>query len=134
MRTHQTGQTSPTLRDGKSRNSRNYISDVTFIPIPEKYRGLKSINTGKFNTVRQLIRLLDIRLFCGTQCSALHRGAKPGQLANRDIYFLPTSFKSPHSLRTSQTRDTAYYSLSFALFLPKGASKAKIVWHLSMLL
>ena len=27
-----------------------------------------------------------------------------------------------------------HYSLSIALFLPKGARKAKVVWHLSMLL
>ena len=30
------------------------------------------------------------------------------QLASRDISFLPTSFKSPHSLRPMRARDTAY--------------------------
>ena len=72
--------------------------------------------------------MLNIRLFCGTQCSALHRGGKPElkfrttdeadtahvvsryrQLASRDISFLSTSFKPLHSLRAMQARDTAYF-------------------------
>ena len=31
------------------------------------------------------------------------------QLATRDIFFLPTSFKLPHSLRPMRARDTAYF-------------------------
>ena len=31
------------------------------------------------------------------------------QIASRDISFLPTSFKSPHSLRRKRARDTAYF-------------------------
>ena len=59
----------------------------------------------------------------------------------RDVSFLPTSFKSPHSLRPMTERDTAYFESYttdvfpvFRSFLLKGASKEKIVWHLSMLL
>ena len=54
---------------------------------------------------------------------------------------LPTSFKSPHSLRPKRARDTAYFESHtidvFHVFRPvleKGASKEKTVWHLSMLL
>ena len=57
------------------------------------------------------------------------------------ISFLPTSFKSRHSLRPVRARDTAYFgsytTYVFFVFRPvlsKGASKGKIVWHLSMLL
>ena len=57
---------------------------------------------------------------------------------SRDISFLPTSFKSPHSLRLMRARDTAYFesyaTVVFRPVLSKRASKAKIVWHLSMLL
>ena len=68
------------------------------------------------------------------------------QLASCDISFFPTSFKSPHSLRAMRARDTAYFEYlnhmpqTFSLLpvfrpvLSKGASKAKIVGHLSMLL
>ena len=61
----------------------------------------------------------------------------------QNFKILPTSFKSPHSLRPMRARDTAYFE-SYATFLrhfsvfrpvsSKGASKAKIVWHLSILL
>ena len=33
------------------------------------------------------------------------------QLASRDISFLPTSIKSPHSLYPMRVRDTAYFEL-----------------------
>ena len=55
--------------------------------------------------------------------------------------FLPTSFKSLHSLRPMRARDAAYFEWYttniFPVFRPvlsKGASKENIAWHLSMLL
>ena len=88
----------------------------------------------------------------GIQWSALYCGGKPGtktpyhrQLASRDTSFIPTSFKSPQSLRPIRARDTAYLKsyatdvlitpcLSPCFVEGSNGSKAKIVWHLSMLL
>ena len=77
------------------------------------------------------------------EADTAHVVASYRQLASRDIFFLPTSFKSPHSLRPMRPRDTTYFesyatdfsSLPvFRLVLSKGASKAKRGWHVSMLL
>ena len=113
------------------------------------------------NTVLQLMH--NIRLFCGTKCTAAsswmlartkivsyHRWSRYRLCGKRVtdrsqaviISFVPTSFKSPHYLRPMRAGDTAYFELYathvfITLFRPvlsKGASKAKIVWHLSMLL
>ena len=77
------------------------------------------------NTVRQLMH--NIRLFCGTQCSAAlsWRQARTKNFRTTDEAdtahvvselptarkpsFLPTSFKSPHYLRPMRARDTAYF-------------------------
>ena len=108
----------------------------------------------------------NIRLFCGTQCSALPRGSKP-ELKFRttdeadtvhEVSGLPTARKpwyifsldfvqiatflacnasARHRLFWINAecicRRRFHYSLSFALFLSKNVSKAKIMWHLSML-
>ena len=69
------------------------------------------------NTVRQLMH--NIRLFCGSQCSA----ASSWRQARTKIF------------RTTDEADTAHVvSPVFRPVLSKGAIKAKIVWHLSMLL
>ena len=43
------------------------------------------------------------------EADTAHVVASYRQLASRDISFLSTSFKSPHSLRPMRARDTAYF-------------------------
>ena len=94
--------------------------------------------------VRRFIVGASPELKCCTtnEADTAHVVASYRQLATRDISFLSTSFKSPHSLHPVQARDTAYFESYatdsllpvFRPVLSKGASKAKIVWHLLMLL
>ena len=83
-----------------------------------------------------------LKLHTTDEADTAHMVSSYGQLASCDTSFIPTSFKSPKSLRSIRTRDTAYLKsyatdvliTPFRPVLSKGASKAKIVWRLSMLL
>ena len=70
-----------------------------------------------YTTLDFLVRLNARRFIVGAspelkfrttnEADTAHVVASYRQLANRDISFLPTSFKSPHSLRPMRARDTA---------------------------
>ena len=100
-----------------------------------------------YTTLDFLVRLNARRFIAGASpelkfrttddADTAHVVASYRQLTSRDITFLPTSFKSPHSLRPMLARDTAYfesYATDFSLLpvfrpvLSKGATKAKIVF------
>ena len=163
IRTHHTGQTSRTLRDGIVRNSRNYISDVTFNYFYSDSRKVTRIKADVLTPVNSTpydswcTTFDSLVVFNGRRFMVRARGTKisydpwsdiahvvselPTARKPWYISFLPTSFKSRHSLRPVRTRDTAYFELYitdvFPVFRPvlsKGANKGKIVWHLSMLL
>ena len=72
-----------------------------------------------YTTLEFLVGLNDRRFIVGAspelkfrttdQVDTAHVVASYRQLASRDISFLPTSFKSLHSLRSMRARDTAYF-------------------------
>ena len=87
----------------------------------------------------------ELKLHTTDEADTAHMVSSYRQLASRDTYFIPTSFKSPQSLRPIRARDTAYLKsyatdvlitpcLSPCFVEGSNGSKAKIVWHLSMLL
>ena len=83
MRTHHTGQTSPTLGDRScSRNSKNYFSDVTFNYFYSDSRKVSRIKADVLTPVkiehRTTADIYNARLSCVIQWSALYRGGKPG--------------------------------------------------------
>ena len=71
-----------------------------------------------YTTLDFLVRLNARRFIVGAspevkfptadEADTAHVVASYRQLASRDISFLPTSFKSPYSLRPMRARDTAY--------------------------
>ena len=109
--------------------------------------------------------MYNARLFCGTKCSAFHRGDKLGTkisyhrqsrcrscgkrvaTARKQWYIFSPNFVQIATFLTCNASVRHYlfwinaecicrrhfhnYSLFFVLFLPNGASKAKIVWHLT---
>ena len=72
-----------------------------------------------YTTLDFLVRLNARRFIVGAspelkfrttdELDTAHMVASYRQLASRDISFLPTSFKSPHSLRPMRARNTAYF-------------------------
>ena len=144
-------------------NSRNYFSDVTFNYFYSDSRKVPRIKTDVLTPVNSTpydnwCTTLDfLVVFNGRRFISRARRTKisydrwsdiahgvcelPTARKPWYISFLPTSFKSRHSLRPVRARDTAHFESYitgvFPVFHPvlsKGASKEKIVWHLSMLL
>ena len=90
----------------------------------------RRINGGQFNTVSvqlmyttqdSLVRLNarrfnvaaspELKFRTTDEADTAHVVASYRRPASRDITFLPTSFKLPHSLRPMRARDTAYFEL-----------------------
>ena len=95
-----------------------------------------------FNGRRFIVRAREIKISYDRWSDIAHVVSEL-PTARKPLYisFLPTSFKSRHSLPPVRARDTAYFESYttdvfpvFRLVLSKGASKQKLVWHLSMLL
>ena len=51
----------------------------------------------------------DLKFRTTDEADSAHVVTSYWQLASRDLSFLPTSLKSPHSLRPMRARDTAYF-------------------------
>ena len=160
---HRTNLANITGRYSCGQSLRNYISDVTFNyfysdsrKVPRiKADILTPVNSTPYDSWCTTFDFLVV--FNGRRFIVSARGTKisydrwsdiahvvselPTARKPWYISFLPTSFKSLNSLRSVRARDTAYFESYtadvFPVFRPvlsKGASKAKIVWHLSMLL
>ena len=50
----------------------------------------------------------ELKLLTTDEADTAHMAASYWELASRDTCFIPTSFKTPQSLRPTRARDTAY--------------------------